>query len=465
MSAPLASVEAEQSVIGAVLIDNGALDRIAAPLLAEHFSREDHRRIWRAIMRLIGAGRPADVVTVFEAMESSGEASICGGLAYLGEIAMATHSAANVRRYAEIVVERAALRSLAAASDEIAGLVADPSMTLGEKIQAAQGRVMAVQDAGSMRRTEPQHIRDALMRHTDVIDARQEGKVCGLPTGFDDLDRLLNGGLRAGQLVIVAARPGMGKTSLALQLAHHAAAAGTPALFLSQEMSEADITDRILSEIHGIPLSGLVSGQLRGEDWTRISSAIVALHELPLYLDDQPALSLLDVASKARKVQRKVGRLGLLVIDYLQLMSGTGDNRNAELERISRGLKQLAKELAVPVLALSQLSRECEKRPNKRPMTSDLRDSGAIEQDADVILALYQDVVYNPDSPDAGTAEVLVRKNRQGRIGEARLSWRGECAAFGNLDVEAWQTERRQRQEQQAADTHRFSRRRKGFDG
>src|SRR5574337_690934 len=434
-SVPMASVEAEQSVIGAVLIDNGAMDRIAAPLLAEHFSREDHRRIWRAILRLIGAGRPADVVTVFEAMESSGEASGCGGWAYLGEIAMATHSAANVRRYAEIVVERAALRSLAAASDEIAGLVADPSMTLGEKIQAAQGRVMAVQDAGSVRRTEPQHIRDALMRHTDVIDARQEGKVCGLQTGFDDLDRLLNGGLRAGQLVIVAARPGMGKTSLALQLAHHAAAAGTPALFLSQEMSEADITDRIL-----------------------------ALHELPLYLDDQPALSLLDVASKARKVQRKVGRLGLLVIDYLQLMTGTGDNRNAELERISRGLKQLAKELGIPVVALSQLSRKCEERPNKRPMTSDLRDSGAIEQDADVIAFVYRDELYNPDSPDSGTAEILVRKNRQGRIGDARLAWRGECAAFGNLDAYAWQEMRRQEEDRRAMEkpTHR---RRSGFDG
>src|SRR5574337_972743 len=311
-SVPMASVEAEQSVIGAVLIDNGALDRIAAPLLAEHFSREDHRRIWRAILRLIGAGRPADVVTVFEAMESSGEASGCGGLAYLGEIAMATHSAANVRRYAEIVVERPALRSLAAASDEIAGLVADPSMTLGEKIQAAQGRVMAVQDAGSVRRTEPQHIRDALMRHTDVIEARQEGNVCGLAPGFGDLDRLLNGGLRAGQLLIVAARPGMGKTSLALQIAHHAAAGGTPALFLSQEMPEADITDRILAASHGIPLTGLVSGQLCHDDWGRISAAIGALHDIPLYIDDQAALSLLDVASKARKVQR-MGGIGLLV--------------------------------------------------------------------------------------------------------------------------------------------------------
>lgn len=257
----------------------------------------------------------------------------------------------------------------------------------------------------------------------------------------------------------------MGKTSLALQIAKHAAACGVQALVCSQEMPEADITDRLIATSHGIALARLVSGELSREEWSRYSEALVELHELPLYLDEQPAMTLLDVATKARKVLRTAGRLGLVVIDYLQLMSGTGDNRNAELERISRGLKQLAKEMSVPVLALSQLSRECEKRPNKRPLTSDLRDSGSLEQDADMILCLYRDEVYNPDSPDAGTAEILVRKNRQGRIGEARLAWRGECAAFGNLDAGAWQAERQRRQEQQAQDRHRFAPRRNGFDG
>lgn len=460
---PLVAIEAEQSVIGAVLLDNGALDRICVSLVAEHFSRDDHRRIWRAIQRLRGESKPADVVTVFAAMEASGEAEQSGGLAYLGEIAAATYSAANVRRYAEIVVERAVLRSLAAASEEIASLVADPSLSLTEKLQAAQGLVMTVADAGALRRTDPQCLKDALTRHCDVLEARHEGRVAGLPTGFDGLDRLLNGGLRAGQLIIVAGRPGMGKTSLAAQMGHHAAATGEPTLFLSQEMTEADITDRLLAATHGIALSSLVSGQLSDDGWRRVTAALGALNELPLYLDDQPALTLLDVATKARKVQRSAG-LGLLVIDYLQLMTGTGDNRNAELERISRGLKQLAKELSIPVIALSQLSRECEKRPNKRPMTSDLRDSGSLEQDADVILAIYRDDIYNPDSPDGGTAEVLVRKNRQGRIGDVRLAWRGECAAFGNLDTEAWAIQRRQEVERKALERPMARHRRGGFD-
>lgn len=460
---PLVSVEAEQSVIGALLLDNGAVDRIAVPLTAEHFARDDHRRIWRAIQRLMADGQPADVVTVAAALESTGEAEQCGGLAYLGEIAESTWSSANVRRYAEILVERAQLRALAAVSDEIAGLVADPSLPLAEKLQAAQGKVMAVAESGAAGRHEPQHIRDALTRHAEVIEARREGRVTATPTGFADLDRLLNGGLRAGQLLILAARPAMGKTSLALQIAHHVAQSGKPALVCSQEMPEADITDRLVAISHGIPLAGLVSGDLSDGAWGRYVGAMTAMHRIPLYLDDQPAMTLLDVATKARKVRRTVGSLGLVVIDYLQLMTGTGDNRNAELERISRGLKQLAKELAVPVLALSQLSRECEKRPNKRPMTSDLRDSGAIEQDADAILCLYRDEIYNPDSPDAGTAEVLVRKNRQGRIGEARLSWRGECSAFGNLDAYAWES-RRQAAERRGLEQP-FARRRAEFGG
>lgn len=461
---PLVAIEAEQSVIGALLLDNNAMDRISVPLVAEHFAREDHRRIWRAIARLMADGKPADVVTVFEALQSSGEAAQCGGLAYLGEIAAATYSAANVRRYAEIVVERAAIRALAVAGDGIGELVRDASIASDEKIRAAQAMVMAVTDAATAHRQTPQPVNDALMRYCDALQARGDGGERGISSGFASLDELLNGGFRPGQVAIAAGRPGMGKTSFGLQVATAAALKGIPALFLSQEMSEQDVMDRVFATAYGIPLASLVAGCLPDEEWGRLTAAMGVLRGVPLFIDDQPALSLLDVSSKARKLQRTAG-LRIIVLDYIQLMAGTGDNRNAELERISRGLKQLAKELAVPILALAQLSRKCEERPNKRPFASDLRDSGSLEQDADVILALYRDELYNPDSPDKGTAEVLVRKNRQGRIGEVRLAWRGECAAFGHLDADAWATQRRQEAERRALERPMARPRRQGFDG
>ena len=439
----MVSIEAEQSVIGAVLLDNASMDQVAVRLTDAHFSRDDHRTIWRAIQGLLANGRPADLVTVFEALESSGEAERCGGIAYLAEIASSTYSAANIRRYAEIVVERAHLRALAVAADDILGLVADTSMGLADKIQAAQAKVMAVADSGASGNADPQHLRDVLVRHVSLVEARAEGKTSAIPTGFADLDRKLNGGLRGGQLVILAARPGMGKTSLALQIAKNAADRGVVALVCSQEMPEADIADRVISASTGVNLEQMVSGRLDTNNWTLYSSALANLRAIPLYLDDQPALTLLDVFSKARKVLRTAGSLGLVVIDYLQLMSGSGDNRNAELEKISRGLKQLAKEMHVPVLALSQLSRKCEERPNKRPIGSDLRDSGAIEQDADMVMAIYRDEIYNADSPDAGTAEILIRKHRQGPTGDTRLSWRPECAAFADLDFHAWEANKR----------------------
>lgn len=449
---PPHSVEAEQSLIGGLLLFNEAWDRVADIVLEPDFYRDDHRRIFRHIVRILEVGKPADVVTVFESLEGSGEADQTGGLAYLGEIAANTPSAANIRRYAEIVRDRATLRRLMRAGDVIAGLADDPSLDLDGKLQQAQAEVLAISESGAGGEHDPQPIGAVMTRHVETVESRRDGKVVSLPTGFDDVDALLNGGFRAGQLIIGAARPGMGKTSFALQVAHHTASRGRPVLVLSMEMPEADIADRLVSSAHGLPLSNLVAGDLSDRQWAAYSDALGALHRLPLYVDDKPGLTLLQVATKARKVKRMAGGLSLVVIDYLQLMNGQGESRNAEIERISRGLKSLAKEMGVPIIALSQLSRKCEDRPNKRPFASDLRDSGSLEQDADVILCLYRDEVYDSDSADKGTAEVMVRKNRQGRIGEARLSWRGECASFGNLDHSTWAESRRAAAEKRAQD-------------
>jgi len=456
------AIEVEGGVLGTLLLDGAAFDRITVPLAAEHFAREDHRRIFGAIQALLADGKPADVITVAEHLEAQGLAEACGGLAYLAELANGMWSAAGIGRYAELLVERAQLRALLAATAEIHDLATAHGLTVAEKLQQAQARMQAVAEGAATGKPTPQRIADAAMRHLQRLDARQAGEIQCLPTGFADLDRLLNGGMRDGQLILVAARPGMGKTSLALQIAGHVAEGGNPALFCSQEMGEGDLMDRIHAARARIHLGNLVAGRLERDEYERLSASLGALRDQPLFLDEQPALTLADVAVKARSVRRTAG-LRLLVIDYIQLMTGTGDNRNAEIERISRGLKQLAKELSIPVVALSQLSRECEKRPNKRPQASDLRDSGSLEQDADVIAFVYRDEAYNPDSPDKGTAEILLRKNRQGSTGDVRLGWRGEFAAFSNLDMAAWAEQRRQAAEQRALEQP-MNRRRRGFD-
>lgn len=431
-------LHAEQSVLGALMLDNDAIDLIEVPLGEEHFGREDHRRIYRTITGLIASGKPADVVTVDAALGEIGLSAQCGGIAYLGEMAASVMSMVTIRRYAEIVVERATLRALMAASDQIATMALSPAMRLADKLVAAQGALMAVCDGASAKRREPQHIADILARHRVAMEERAAGKAPVISTGFGDLDDLLGGGLRPGQFVLVAARPGMGKSSLGLQIAQAAAARGITSLLCSQEMPEIELADRVVCIAGGIRMDA-IRGQkaLNTWDMERYDHTVRQMSATPLVMDDQPSLSLIDVATKARQVRRKRG-LGLLAIDYVQLMSGSGDSRNAELERISRGLKQLAKEMSIPVVAMAQLNRSLESRPDKRPHLSDLRDCGGLEQDADVVIAIYRDETYHSESLDKGTAELLVRKNRQGAMGDCRLAWQGEFARFAPLDVQAW---------------------------
>lgn len=429
MSAPLYSVEAEQSVLGSLMLNSDTLDHIGA-LSADDFYRDDHREIFRAVRRLSATGKPHDVLSLADALELSGMADRCGGIGYLGEMANAVGSIAGAKRHAEIIQERALLRRIVATADEVQDQVARPDMSATEKLDHAQAAFAGLSD-GVSAKVEPQAMADVLVRHVERMERRAAGTERGISTGFPDLDARLSGGMREGQLILIAARPAMGKTSLALQIATHCATHGTPTLFCSQEMAESDLADRILSLQGRIPLGTILAGGMTHEDWDRATHAMGVLQSSPLYLDEQPALTLMDVRNKARQVKRKAGKLGVVVVDYLQLMAGEGANRNAEIEQISRGLKQMAKEMHVPVIALSQLNRGLEQRPNKRPMMSDLRDSGAIEQDADIIMSIYRDEVYHPDSPHVGAAEIGMLKVRQGKSGGfVPLTFVGEYARF-----------------------------------
>lgn len=448
---PPHSTEAEQSLLGGLMLDNGAIDRISG-ILPEHFYRDDHRRIYRAIARLLQAGQAADVVTVWAALEASGEGDQAGGMAYLGEIANSTPSAANIKRYAEIVRERALERSLMAVGDQIVATVDDRSLTVAEKLNRAQALVMSLTEGAAPR--EPRLLRDVLVSVVEGMEQRMSGQTMGVPTGLSDLDAALGGSLQPGDLILIAGRPASGKTSLGVQIAQDRALAGGVPLVLSMEMTAAQLGSRMVASVGRVPLGDVIHARMEGDTADRVEGAIARLSEARMVIDDQPALTVMDVRAKARSCRRKHG-LDLVVVDYLQLMQGDGNNRNAELEEISRGLKALAKELNVPVVALSQLSRKCVDRPNKRPEMSDLRDSGALEQDADVVMFVYRDEEYNPDSPDAGTAEILIRKQRQGATGMVRLTFMGQYTRFENC---AYQASRR------SADLKPKTRRRYGDD-
>lgn len=441
----LFSIEAEQSLIGGLLIDPSSFDRIADKVTADDFYADAHQRIYRHIAKLMVENRAVDLLTVLDSVEHSGEDDRVGGLAYLGEMANATPSAANAVRYAEIVHERAMLRRLLGVASEINEGAREFGMTANEKIDRAQGLIMALSDAKAQR-FEPVHVGSVI---SAVVERMSDGGMAkpARATGFVDLDARMNGGLRGGDLIIVAARPGMGKSAIALQIsAYFACEHGVPALFCSQEMPNEQLATRAIGVVGRVDLGALARNELTDDQWGNVTYAVGKLNSAPLYLDEQPSLRPLNVRNKARQVKRVAGGLGLLVVDYLQLMVGddktSSDNRNSEIEKISRGLKTLAKELDIPILALSQLNRELERRPNKRPVNSDLRDSGAIEQDADAILFIYRDEVYNPDSPDAGKAEVIVGKCRSGRQGGAvGLAYRGEYTRFENLDYDWKPTE------------------------
>ena len=437
---PPHSVEAEQSVLGGLLLDNSAWERSSDTLNEDDFYRHDHRLIWQHIARLINLSRPADVVTVNVSLSSAGKSEEVGGLAYLNALAHNTPSAANIRRYAEIVRERSMLRKLVSVADEIS---ADAFNPLGKEarqlLDEAEAKVFKIAQEGARSTTGFRVIQPLLSEVVDRIDElyHREGDsdVTGVPTGFSDLDKMTSG-LQKGDLVIVAGRPSMGKTAFSMNIAEYVAIEqGLPVAVFSMEMGAVQLAMRMLGSVGMLDQHRMRTGKLLAEDWPRVTHAVQKMQDAQLHIDETPALSSGEVRSRARRLARQCGTLGLIVIDYLQLMgaSTSGENRATEISEISRSLKSLAKELECPVIALSQLNRSLEQRPNKRPIMSDLRESGAIEQDADLILFIYRDEVYNPDSPDKGTAEIIIGKQRNGPIGSVRMTFQGSSTRFLNF--------------------------------
>ena len=437
---PPHSIEAEQSVLGGLLLDNSAWDRIGDVLSEEDFYRDDHRRIYRHIAKLLSEGKPADVVTVHESIESSEDKDKTGGLAYLGLLAHNPPTAHNIRRYAEIVRERAVMRRLVAVGTEIADSALNPQgKSVGQLLDEAESKVMEIAESGARGQQGFVHMSQLVtqvMERVDQLYSRENpSDITGIPTGFDDLDQMTSG-LQEGDLIIVAGRPSMGKTAFSLNIGENVALnTGLPVAVFSMEMSGAQLAARMLGSIARIDQHKLRTGRLSDEDWSRLTTALGKLHDANIHIDETPALTALELRARARRLYRHYGgKLGLIIIDYLQLMSSTspGENRATEISEISRSLKALAKELHVPVIALSQLNRSLEQRHDKRPIMSDLRESGAIEQDADLILAIYRDEVYNPQSADKGTAEILILKQRNGPIGKVKTTFLGQYTRFEN---------------------------------
>ena len=437
---PPHSVEAEQSVLGGLLLENHAWERIADLITEQDFYRHDHRLIYRHITRLLDASKPADVVTVSESLESSKELTTVGGLAYLGALAQNTPSAANIRRYAEIVRDRAILRGLVEVGTSIADSAYSPmGRSASELLDQAEGKIFEIAEAGSRGKQgfmELQPLLTQVVERIDMLFQRDNpSDITGIPTGFTDLDQKTSG-LQPGDLVIVAGRPSMGKTAFSLNIAEHVALeSGLPVAVFSMEMAGTQLVMRLMGSVGKLDQHKVRTGRLQDDDWQRLTYAVGKLNDAPLYIDESAALTALELRARARRLHRQCGKLGLIVIDYIQLMSATrqGENRATEISEISRSLKALAKELDVPVIALSQLNRSLEQRPNKRPVMSDLRESGAIEQDADLILFIYRDEVYNPETPEKGISEIIIGKQRNGPIGTVRLAFLGEYTRFENL--------------------------------
>ena len=440
---PPHSVEAEQSLLGALLIDNQAFDRVADTVAGEDFYRDDHRRIWRHIAKLIEANRPADVVTVSESIEASEDKDKTGGAAYLAALAQNTPSALNIRRYAELVRERAIQRRLAQVATQIAeDALAPTGKDVGQLLDEAESKIFQIAESGARKDQGLIGISPVLAKVFERIDHLHSqdnpSDITGVPTGFTELDQR-TAGLQPGDLIIVAGRPSMGKTAFALNIAEHVAlhpSVRLPVAVFSMEMSASQLAMRMLSSMAKLDQSRLRTGRLNDEEWGRLTDEIGRLNETQIHVDETAALNALELRARARRMKREYGKLGLVVVDYLQLMSASsqGENRATEISEISRSLKALAKELDVPVIALSQLSRAVEQRNDRRPMMSDLRESGAIEQDADVILFIYREEVYSPDKEEAkGRAEVIIGKQRNGPIGRVDLTFLGRYTRFANF--------------------------------
>ena len=436
LKVPPHSIEAERSVLGGLMLDDNAWDNISSNLSGEDFYRSDHRTIFRCMADLVERNKPLDIITISEALEDVGELENVGGLAFISDLASSTPTASNIAAYADIVRERATVRNLISVAHEIADSGFNPdgrdSATL---IDQAESKVFKISDDRPST-GGPDSIRPLLTKAVERIDLlfQTKGAITGISTGFRDIDEITSG-LQDSDLIIIAGRPSMGKTALMMNIAESAVISGdSPVLVFSMEMPSDSLVLRMLSSLGRIDQSKIRSGQLGDDDWPRLTSAVTLLNDKPLFIDDTPALTPNEIRSRSRRVAREHGKLGMILIDYIQLMqvSGTPENRAGEISEISRSLKAIAKEFKCPVIAGSQLNRGLEQRPDKRPIMSDLRESGAIEQDADVIMAIYRDEVYHDDA-EKGIAEIIILKQRNGPIGKKKLAFIGQYTKFEDL--------------------------------
>ncbi len=445
LKTPPHSIEAEQAVLGGLMLSTEAWDQVADRVSEDDFYIKDHRLIFRAIGALADAGKPRDVVTLSEWLKQRDELEQVGGMVFLGTLVKDTPSAANVKAYADIVRERSVIRQMIQTGEEIAASGYESGdHSVKDLLDAAESKIFRIAEQGIKGAKAFKNIKELLSQAVDRIDDlfNKDDPITGIPTGFDKLDEMTSG-LQNSDLVVVAGRPSMGKTSFVMNIAENAAIRHKlPVAVFSMEMSGEQLAMRMISSLGRLNQQNLRTGRLEDADWPRITSAIAMLSEAPVFVDDTPALSPTDLRARARRIKREHD-LGLVIVDYLQLMSvpQTKDNRANEISEISRALKGLAKELNIPVIALSQLNRSLEQRPDKRPVMSDLRESGAIEQDADVIAFIYRDEVYNEESPDKGTAEILIRKQRNGPTGMCRLTFLGQYTKFENYVPEMYGNE------------------------
>ena len=444
---PPQAIEAEQSLLGSLMLDNRLIDEVSGNIEIRDFYRADHQSIYRTILQLFEANQPVDVVTVSEQLEAKGEAQDAGVLAYLGSLAKNTPNTGNAPAYAQIVRERAVLRRLISTANDIAGRAYNTEgRNSAELLDIAEQAIFEISRQDNRGRQGFQDIGGLLTESINRIEELfQSGDtVTGVPTGFADLDEMTSG-LQAADLVIIAGRPSMGKTSLAMNIVEHIAIVkDLPVAMFSMEMPGSQLATRLLASLSRVSAQKLRSGKLSNDDWPRLTSTVTMLSGKPIYIDDTPALSPLELRSRSRRLASEHGKdgLGAIVVDYLQLMQGgeeKSENRAVEISNITRALKALAKELDVPIIVLSQLNRSLEQRPNKRPVMSDLRESGAIEQDADLILFIYRDEVYNEDTEQKGTAEIIIGKQRNGPIGTVRLTFLGEYTRFENYASPAFE--------------------------
>ncbi len=433
---PPHSLQAEQAVLGGLMLDNNAWDSIADVVCEEDFYRRNHRLIFRAIAQLAEQGNPLDAVTLSEWLEQNSLLNDVGGLSALGMLAQSTPSAANIKAYAAIVRENSVMRQLIDVGNQIANSAYETEgRDSGALLDHAEKLVFDIAEQGKRGKRGFRNIRGLLAAAVDRIDMlfQQDSAITGVSTGFADLDNM-TAGLQPSDLIIVAGRPSMGKTTLAVNFAENAAIKDqVPVAIFSMEMPGEHLALRMMSSLGHIDQHKIRTGKLDDDDWPRLTSAVSLLDGAPIFIDDTPALTPMELRARARRLKRE-HNLGLIVIDYLQLMQGSSnrENRATEISEISRNLKALAKELEVPVIALSQLNRSLEQRTDRRPVMSDLRESGAIEQDADVIMFIYRDEVYNEDSPQKGLAEIIIGKQRNGPIGKCTLTFRGQFTRFEN---------------------------------